>query len=128
MDDTPKNPHLTDEQKKVLFEKATEPPFSGAFLKNEKSGNYTCANCGVVLFSSKTKFDSGSGWPSFYDVENKDSIRLVEDVSHGMQRVEVTCANCGSHMGHVFNDGPADKTGIRFCVNSLSLDFIEKDK
>jgi peptide-methionine (R)-S-oxide reductase len=126
--DAKKNPNLTDEQKKVLFERATEPPFSGALLQNSKSGNYVCANCGSVLFDSKTKFDSGSGWPSFYDVANKDAVRLVEDRSHGMQRIEVTCAKCGAHMGHVFNDGPADKTGMRFCVNSLSLDFIEHQK
>ena len=121
-----KNNNLTDEQKKVLFEKATEPPFSGAFLQNKKDGDYTCANCMAVLFSSDTKFDSGSGWPSFYDVKEKDNIKLVEDLSHGMRRVEALCANCGGHLGHVFNDGPSDKTGMRFCINSLSLDFIEK--
>ena len=121
-----KNDNLTDEQKKVLFDKATEPPFSGAFLQNKKSGDYTCANCSAVLFSSDTKFDSGSGWPSFYDVKEKDNINLVEDLSHGMRRVEALCANCGGHLGHVFNDGPTDKTGMRFCINSLSLDFIEK--
>jgi peptide-methionine (R)-S-oxide reductase len=117
------NPNLTQEQKKVLFEKATEPPFSGAFLQNKESGSYICANCGAVLFSSNTKFDSGSGWPSFYDVDNKDSVKLIEDRSHGMQRIEVTCANCGGHLGHVFNDGPTDKTGMRFCINSLSIEF-----
>lgn len=123
-----KNENLSEEQKKILFEQATEPPFSGAFLKNKASGDYTCANCGEILFSSETKFDSGSGWPSFYDVANKNVVKLIEDVSHGMQRVEVTCANCGAHMGHVFNDGPSDKTGMRFCVNSLSLDFVPKEK
>lgn len=121
-----RNEHLTDEQKKVLFEKATESPFSGVFLKNEKSGDYTCANCSAVLFSSDTKFDSGSGWPSFYDVKDKNNLKLVEDLSHGMRRVEAICSSCGGHLGHVFNDGPADKTGMRFCINSLSLDFIEK--
>ncbi len=123
------NPHLTDEQKQVLFDKATEPPFSGAFLENKKSGEYTCANCGIALFSSDKKFDSGSGWPSFSNVISKDSVRLVQDYSHGMERVEVQCGNCGAHMGHVFNDGPKDDTGMRFCINSLSLDFLEsKDK
>lgn len=95
-------------------------------MQNKKSGDYTCANCGQVLFSSITKFDSGSGWPSFYDTVNEDAVKLVEDNSHGMQRVEATCGNCGAHMGHVFNDGPTDKTGMRYCINSLSLDFKEK--
>lgn len=121
------NPNLSDEQKQVLFEKATEPPFSGAFLNHKASGNYTCANCGVALFSSDKKFDSGSGWPSFSNVISNNSVKLVEDNSHGMQRVEVLCGNCGAHMGHVFNDGPRDDTGMRFCINSLSLDFAEKE-
>lgn len=128
MSDKQVNPNLTDEQKKVLFEQSTEAPFSGAFLQNKKAGDYTCANCGVVLFSSDTKFDSGSGWPSFYDAKNKDAVHLVEDNSHGMKRIEVQCANCGAHLGHLFNDGPQDKTGMRFCVNSLSLDFTEENK
>jgi peptide-methionine (R)-S-oxide reductase len=125
--DKQKNPRLTYEQKKVLFEKATEAPFSGALLNNQKDGSYTCANCGNVLFESATKFDSGCGWPSFFDVNSKDSVKLIEDRSHGMQRVEVVCAGCSAHMGHVFNDGPRDKTGMRFCINSLSLDFIEQN-
>lgn len=121
------NPNLSDDQKKVLFDKATEAPFTGALLENELSGDYACANCGNLLFSSDTKFDSGSGWPSFYDVVDKDkSVKLVEDLTHGMHRVEVVCSNCGAHMGHVFNDGPSEKTGMRFCINSLSLDFLEK--
>lgn len=119
------NQELSDEQKQVLFEKAIEAPFSGELLHNEASGNYTCANCSAVLFKSDTKFNSGSGWPSFYDIANKKAVNLVEDLSHGMQRVEATCANCGAHLGHVFNDGPSDKTGMRFCINSLSLDFTE---
>ncbi len=119
------NPNLTEDQKKVLFEKATEAPFTGTLLQNNKSGGYACANCRQVLFDSESKFDSGSGWPSFYDVKDKKAIRLIEDTSHGMQRVEITCANCGAHMGHVFNDGPPEKTGMRFCINSLSLDFIQ---
>jgi peptide-methionine (R)-S-oxide reductase len=120
------NPNLSEQQRKVLFERVTEPPFSGAFLQNKKSGMYLCANCGEILFSSDTKFDSGSGWPSFYDVANKSAVKLIEDRSHGMRRVEVMCGTCGAHMGHVFSDGPADKTGIRFCINSLSLDFLDK--
>ncbi len=117
------NDSLSDEQKKVLFEKDTEPPFSGALLNNKEKGNYKCANCGSVVFGSETKFDSGSGWPSFYDVKNKKSVKLVEDRSNGMRRVEVTCAKCGVHLGHVFNDGHGQPTGMRFCINSLSLDF-----
>jgi peptide-methionine (R)-S-oxide reductase len=123
-----KNPHLTDEQKEVLFKKATEAPFSGTFLDNKKDGKYICANCGAELFSSDTKFDSGSGWPSFYNVVSNDAVKLTQDLSHGMHRVEVACGACGAHMGHVFDDGPKDKTGVRFCVNSLSLDFKEKNK
>jgi peptide-methionine (R)-S-oxide reductase len=125
--DTQKNPHLTDEQKEVLFQKATEAPFSGAFLDNKKDGHYLCVNCGAFLFSSDTKFDSGSGWPSFYNVVNTDAVKLIQDTSHGMYRVEVACGTCGAHMGHVFDDGPKDKTGMRFCINSLALDF-KQDK
>ena len=120
------NPDLTDEQKEVLFSAATEPPFSGAFLQNKKTGAYICANCATPLFHSDTKFDSGSGWPSFYDVVDKEAVKLKEDNSLGMQRVEVLCGTCDGHLGHVFNDGPADKTGMRFCINSLALDFNEE--
>jgi peptide-methionine (R)-S-oxide reductase len=110
-----------------LFEKATEAPFSGAFLDNKKDGKYICANCGAELFSSDTKFDSGSGWPSFYNVVSNDAVKLTQDLSHGMHRVEIACNTCGAHMGHVFDDGPKDKTGVRFCVNSLSLDFKQSE-
>ncbi len=120
------NENLTEEQKQVLFEKATEPPFSGELLHNDALGNYTCGNCSAILFKSDTKFDSGSGWPSFYDPANKKAVNLVEDLTHGMQRVEATCANCGAHLGHVFNDAKDQPTGMRFCINSLSLDFKEK--
>jgi len=120
------NKDLSAEQKQVLFDKTTEAPFTGEYLHNDKLGNYTCANCGVVLFNSETKFDSGSGWPSFYDVANKKAIELVEDNTHGMKRVEATCANCGAHLGHVFNDATDQPTGMRFCINSLSLDFLEE--
>jgi len=123
MNDKQQNPNLSEEQKKVLFDGGTEAPFSGALLENKESGDYLCANCGHILFESDTKFESGSGWPSFYDAKNKEAVTLIEDSSLGMTRTEVLCANCGAHMGHVFNDGPRDKTGQRFCINSLSLDF-----
>ncbi len=117
------NPDLSDEQKKVLFEKETEAPFSGALLHNEEDGDYICANCGSLLFGAETKFESGSGWPSFYDVKDTKAVKLTEDVSHGMQRIEIACATCGGHLGHVFNDAYDQPTGMRFCINSLSLDF-----
>jgi peptide-methionine (R)-S-oxide reductase len=117
---------LTPEQYRVLREKGTEAPFSGKLLHNDKTGDYTCAACGQVIFKSDTKFDSGSGWPSFYDVASTNAVKLSEDDSHGMRRVEVTCANCGSHLGHVFNDAPEQPTGVRFCINSAALDFKEK--
>jgi peptide-methionine (R)-S-oxide reductase len=122
------NENLTDEQKDVLFNSATEAPFSGAFLENHEDGEYKCANCGVVLFGAETKFDSGSGWPSFYDVKDKKSVKLTEDTSLGMHRVEVSCANCGGHLGHVFNDAHDQPTGMRFCINSLALDFEKEPK
>jgi peptide-methionine (R)-S-oxide reductase len=120
------NKNLTDKQKDVLFNKATEEPFSGSFLHNEEDGDYICANCGAVLFGAETKFDSGSGWPSFYDVHNTKAVKLTEDITHGMQRIEVACAQCDGHLGHVFNDAYDQPTGMRFCINSLSLDFKKK--
>jgi peptide-methionine (R)-S-oxide reductase len=117
---------LTPEQYKVLREKDTEAPFSGKLLNEKGTGDFICAACGAVVFKSDTKFDSGSGWPSFYDPANTEAVKLVEDVSHGMHRVEVICANCGSHLGHVFNDAPDQPTGMRFCINSAALDFEEK--
>jgi peptide-methionine (R)-S-oxide reductase len=117
---------LTPEQYRVLREKDTEAPFTGKLLHQNGAGDFICAACGAVVFKSDTKFDSGSGWPSFYDPANTEAVKLVEDVSHGMHRVEVTCANCGSHLGHVFNDAPDQPTGMRFCINSAALDFHEK--
>jgi peptide-methionine (R)-S-oxide reductase len=117
---------LTPEQYHVLREKGTEAPFSGKLLHQEGTGDYVCAACGAVVFKSDTKFDSGSGWPSFYDPASTSAVRLLEDTSHGMHRVEVACANCGSHLGHVFNDAPDQPTGMRFCINSESLGFKEK--
>jgi peptide-methionine (R)-S-oxide reductase len=117
------NPKLTSEQKNVLINGATEAPFSGAFLKNKDTGVYSCANCSADLFLSDTKFDTNCGWPSFYEPKNNKALALKEDRSHGMYRVEVTCSNCGGHLGHVFDDAPDTPTGMRFCINSLSLDF-----
>lgn len=117
---------LTPEQYKVLRQKDTEAPFSGKLLHENAAGDFVCAACGAVVFKSDTKFDSGSGWPSFYDPANTEAVRLVEDVSGGMHRVEVLCANCGSHLGHVFNDAPDQPTGMRFCINSCALDFKQK--
>jgi len=117
---------LTPEQYHVLREAGTEPPSSGKLLHNKDNGDYTCAACGNVVFKSDTKFDSGSGWPSFYDVANNDAVTLRQDSSLGMPRIEVLCANCGSHLGHVFHDAPQQPTGMRFCINSAALDFKKK--
>lgn len=116
---------LTPDQFKLLRKKATEAPFTGSLLHNSKSGTYNCAACNSPLFSSKTKYDSGSGWPSFWGVINEGSVELKQDNSHGMNRTEVVCSTCGSHLGHLFEDGPGDKTGLRYCVNSGALNFKE---
>ena len=112
---------LTQEEYHVLREKGTEAPFSGKHLKTEDEGTFTCAGCGSKLFDSSTKFKSGTGWPSFMDVIG-GGVDLCQDMSHGMNRVEATCSNCGGHLGHVFDDGPKP-TGKRYCINSLSLNF-----
>jgi len=119
------NPYLSDEQKDVLFNKATEAPYTGKWLSYEEDGTYTCANCGAKLFDSTTKFEAHCGWPSF-DKAVVAAVNYSNDTSYGMVRTEVTCANCGGHLGHVFPDGPVETTGQRYCINSLSLDFKPK--
>jgi peptide-methionine (R)-S-oxide reductase len=114
---------LTPEQYRVLREKGTEPAFTGAYTDEKARGVYRCAACGTPLFTSEEKYDSGSGWPSFYDAVDRGNVELHEDHSLGMRRVEVTCATCGSHLGHLFPDGPPDKTGLRYCINSAALDL-----
>ena len=115
---------LTPEQYHILREKGTEAPFTGKLLNNKEKGSYVCPVCGAELFKSDQKFDSGSGWPSFYDVASTGAVKLEEDNSLGMRCIEASCANCGSHLGHVFNDAPDQPTGQRFCINSASLAFI----
>ena len=118
---------LTPMQYAVTRQAATERPFTGEYVHNHEQGTYNCVACGQELFKSDTKFESGSGWPSFWDVAQQGNIELREDYTHGMHRVEAVCSRCGSHLGHVFDDGPRDKTGLRYCINSASLNF-QKDE
>ena len=118
---------LTPEQYKVMREKGTERAFTGAYVDNHAKGMYKCAACGEPLFNSDTKFESGSGWPSFFKPLSADAVETEEDRTHGMRRTEVMCKKCGAHLGHVFDDGPKP-TGQRYCINSISLDFEKKEK
>ena len=111
---------LTPEQYEVLRRQGTEPPFTGKYVYSKESGTYRCAGCGAELFSSGTKFESGTGWPSFYEPMDEGGVELRQDRSHGMVRTEVVCAACGGHLGHVFDDGPRP-TGLRYCINSAAL-------
>ncbi len=126
MNDFKKN--LTPEQYRVMREKGTEAPFTGKYVHEDAEGMYVCAACGSELFSSDAKFDSGTGWPSFTEPANLKNIELREDASGGMRRTEVVCKKCGSHLGHVFDDGPRDKGGKRYCINSVCLALQKKER
>ncbi|WP_337997365.1 peptide-methionine (R)-S-oxide reductase MsrB [Oleispirillum naphthae] len=115
-------PALPPERRRILELCGTEPPFSSPLLEEHRNGTFVCGGCGAPLFSSGAKFESGSGWPSFFDVLEKGAVATRTDADHGMTRIEVTCAKCGGHLGHVFPDGP-QPTGLRYCINGLALDF-----
>jgi peptide-methionine (R)-S-oxide reductase len=116
---------FSPEERHVILHQGTERPFCGVFLDNKKAGVYTCRLCGLPLFASKAKFESGTGWPSFFQPFDKDHVAELTDRSHGMARVEIRCKRCDAHLGHVFEDGPPP-TGLRYCLNSISLQFVDE--
>lgn len=118
---------LTPDQFEVCINKGTEPAFSGKYYKNKEKGTYKCVCCGETLFTSDTKYDSGSGWPSFWQPLSDEKIEYISDITYGMVRTEVNCKKCGAHLGHVFDDGPKP-TNQRYCINSISLDLEKKDE
>ena len=118
---------LTPEQFEVCINKGTEPPFTGKYYKNKEKGTYKCVCCGETLFKSDTKYDSGSGWPSFWQPLSDEKIEYISDTDYGMVRTEVNCKKCGAHLGHVFDDGPKP-TNLRYCINSISLDLDKNDE
>lgn len=126
MDNIKQDSELSPELKRVAREKGTEAPFTGKYVSEHSKGMYKCAVCGNELFSSDTKFDSGTGWPSFTEPSNLKNIELREDNEGGMRRTEVVCKNCGAHLGHVFDDGPQEKGGKRYCINSVCLELEKK--
>ena len=117
---------ISNEELTVTQDKVTEPPFGGKYLNNKKTGIYSCICCDTDLFSSENKYESHSGWPSFFDILDSGNLKLIEDKSHGMSRIEVTCDKCGAHLGHVFDDGP-QPTNKRYCINSVSLRFNNEE-
>lgn len=118
---------LTEKEREVIERCGTEPRFSSELLDEDREGLFVCRKCGNELFDAETKYDSGTGWPSFYDVLNSEKVDERPDRSHGMQRTEVVCSNCNAHLGHVFKDGPEEETGLRYCINGIALEF-EADK
>jgi len=119
--------HLSAEEKRVLLNQGTEPPFCGGLLDNKEAGVYCCRLCGLPLFKSNAKFESGTGWPSFYQPFDPEHIQELRDSSHGMVRVEIRCQRCDGHLGHVFTDGPRP-TGLRYCLNSVSMEFVPENQ
>jgi peptide-methionine (R)-S-oxide reductase len=119
---------LAPEEYHSTQEKGTDAPFTGRYVHNDKTGTYHCVVCGNLLFNSNTKYDSDSGWPSFYDLAQANAVEIRSDTSHNMNRDEVVCTRCGAHLGHLFSDGPIDKTGLRYCINSSGLSFEKKEK